>query len=254
MRHFSLTFLAAIVVVFGFASTAKAVANPPSVPFALPATFGGVTICGDCPGIKVTITLATDGTYQQKSEYLERSTTNSETGKWSYDESKSLLTLHPDSTNASPQLFSLNLNPSLVMLDAQGKPIPSGPTNVLAQLVEWPAPLEGTLWHLVALDGTAPNPAIDRDGATLQFDATNHRVIGSGGCNRLTASYSRSLLHALHIGAVGMTQMMCPPAAMQTDNGFSQALANVNSFSIDGDTLSLFDKDGKLLARLKAKV
>lgn len=253
MRRFNIPILTAVALVLSCARLAYGDSiNPPNAPFALPAIFQGVTICADCPGIRVTVTLAADGTYKLSRDYLERPVKSDETGKWEYDQSKSIVTLHPSGTNARPQLFSLDLKPSLHMLDAEGNPIPSGPTNSLAEMSPSSAPLEGTQWHVVKLGSAAYSPGAGEQVATLQFDATSMRVSGSSGCNRFTGGYHTSASHELHIGPLGMTRMMCASPAMQAEGVFTKALAQAASFSIEGKTLTLYDKDGTVLVQLEA--
>ncbi len=246
----------ALIVQLAFAMLAPVatLADAPAsarAPFVLPATFHGMTVCADCPGISVTLTLSADGKYVLERDYTNRDTKSSESGTWSYDETTSQLRLLPEGKNARPELFALDLNPSLQMLDAGGKPIPSAPSNVLWQTVQIPK-LEGIEWDLVSIGTQSYAPQAGEHAASLRFDAPQERVSGFTGCNRIMGPYERSGTNGLHIGSLGMTRMTCEVRAMQVEGAFRQALASVVSFAIDGDALVLFDKSGAPVARLVA--
>lgn len=234
------------------AASASADTAPANPPFALPATFSGMTACADCPGIRVTLSLVANGTYTLKREYMDKNATASEQGTWSYDSTASQLRLVPEGKNSSPELFAISTLASLQMLGADGKPIPSGPSNVLSQVVS-AASLEGVQWNLAAI-GTQPYTwEPNGRGAGLYFNAAERRISGSTGCNRIMGSYERSGSNGLHIAApLGMTRVACDTATTQTEGALLQALAAVASFQINGDTLVLLDRSGAEVARFTA--
>lgn len=90
-----------------------------SANFTLPATFGGITPCADCPGIEETLTLRNDGLFLLRRLYQEKSVTPFvEHGRWAVDENKLVL------TNASETQFYEKINDNtLRKLDISGKPI-----------------------------------------------------------------------------------------------------------------------------------
>lgn len=250
MKRIAIVVQLAFTMLAAIASLASADSPAPAgAPFVLPATFRGMTVCADCPGIQVTLTLSADGKYALERDYADRNTKSSERGTWSYDETTSQLRLLPDGKNTSPELFALDLNPSLQMLDANGKPIPSAPSNVLWQTVKTPK-LEGIEWSLVSIGTQSYAVQAGEHGASLRFDAPQQRVSGFTGCNRIMGPYERSGANGLHIGSLGMTRMMCEAHAVQAEGAFMQALASVASFAIEGDALLLFDKSGAPVARL----
>lgn len=254
MRRLKILFIVALALASAANAATSASAdsvNPASLPFTLPATFSGMTMCADCPGIRVTLSLAADGTYTLEREYMDRNTKSTENGKWSYDATLAQLRLVPEGTNASPELFALDQHPSLQMLGADGKPIPSGPSNVLSQIVK-PPTLEGTQWNLASIGTQAYAPQPGEHGAFLFFDGPERRLSGSSGCNRIIGPYEREGANGLRIGALGMTRMACEAHAMQTEGAFTQALASVASFEIQEDSLVLYDRSGAPVARLTA--
>jgi heat shock protein HslJ len=251
MRRLALALMLAAVTYAAASAASTDTSASTSLPFALPATFSGTTMCADCPGIHVTLSLAADGTYALERDYIDRNAKSTENGKWSYDATSGQVRLVPSGAKASPELFALNQSPSLQMLDAQGKPLFSGPDNVLAQVVK-SAALEGTEWNLASI-GTQPYaPQPGERQASLYFDAQAKRISGSSGCNRIIGPYERSGANGLRIGPLGMTMMACGTHAMAMEGAFTQALAAVASFAIEDGALVLLDRSGAPVARLVA--
>ena len=112
------------------------------------------------------------------------------------------------------------------------------------------APLRETYWKLVQL-GEKPVTATDQQReANLIFHTDQNRVTGSGGCNRLTGSYTLEG-HALRFGGIASTRMACMHG-METETAFLAALEEVRTWKTAGQQLELFDSGGKLLARFTA--
>lgn len=74
-------------------------------------------------------------------------------------------------------------------------------------------------------------------------------VSGSGGCNRLTSS-AKVDGDAIAIAPVSSTRMLCPPAVMDQEKKFLDALVNARAYKIEGSFLRLFGEDGSELMRL----
>ena len=111
--------------------------------------------------------------------------------------------------------------------------------------------LKSTYWKLVAL-GNTPVPAGDRQReAHIILSATSNQANGSGGCNRMFATYTLNG-DALTFGGVGATKMACP-GAMETENAFLPALGRVARWRISGQQLELLDSAGAVVARFDAK-
>lgn len=71
-------------------------ARPPAV--AAPESYSGTIPCADCPGIKVTLNLLTDGSFLTRYEYLERKNVFVDIGEWTIDGGKLVLLGGGDST------------------------------------------------------------------------------------------------------------------------------------------------------------
>ena len=213
-----------------------------ALPSLRPATFQGVTPCADCPGVQVTVTLKSDGTYTLRRVYLERKGTFEEKGTWSYDTHRARLTLFPD--KGSPEMFSVTFSSQLHMLDANGDPLPSRMSSTLAQVDTVVPTLASTSWTLDELVGLHLTTT-ELHAVNLVFDALGERVSGSGGCNRYTGPYKQEGA-TLTFGALAATRMACPN--LGEEDAYFAALAKVASFRREGDMLMLMDKSGKPLA------
>lgn len=111
-------------------------------------------------------------------------------------------------------------------------------------------PLENTYWKLTRL-GTVPVVVTEHQREpSLVLHADNHRVAGSGGCNRLMGSYVVEG-RTLHFNHMASTKMACPEG-MQQEQAFLDALNNTATWKIAGEHLELYDDQGTTLARFEA--
>lgn len=110
-----------------------------------------------------------------------------------------------------------------------------------------PAPLTGHSWTLTRLvvDGnetilSSANPI------TLSFEAQDHTLSGSSGCNTYGASYTLTGAQ-IHITGMRTTLMLCEDVdVMDLEATYTQALQRVDSVRIDGDTLTLEGDNGQV--------
>ncbi|WP_229379426.1 META domain-containing protein [Fibrella forsythiae] len=79
---------------------------------------------------------------------------------------------------------------------------------------------------------------------SLTFDATNHRIAGSTGCNSFSGPFSTNGHIFTFPEAAVMTRMMCPGPGEET---FLAMIKKVNRFSITDNTLSLLTGDVELM-------
>ncbi len=115
-------------------------------------------------------------------------------------------------------------------------------------------PIEGPVWRLAQVGdqpiaaGTEPQ----RD-PHLQFDANSGRVSGSGGCNRISGSFTRSG-SALRMEQLVSTRMACAdPAHSAVETQFFAALQTTVSYRLQGPgRMSLLDAGGRTLATLSS--
>ena len=112
------------------------------------------------------------------------------------------------------------------------------------------ATLENTYWKLVALRG---QPVVVPDRARephLILQAAQHRVAGSGGCNRVAGGYTLAG-DRITFGRIAGTMMACA-AGMEQERAFLDMLAVVARWRIDGQRLELLDERADVVARFEA--
>ncbi|HEX6018578.1 MAG TPA: META domain-containing protein [Burkholderiaceae bacterium] len=112
-------------------------------------------------------------------------------------------------------------------------------------------PLEGTTWKLVALRGQ-PVAAVDPlRQPQLVLQPEQHRVGGSGGCNRITGGYTLAG-DRLTFGRTAATMMACADGMAQ-ERAFLDALSTVARWQIDSQRLALRDARGEVVLRFDAE-
>ena len=109
------------------------------------------------------------------------------------------------------------------------------------------AALTQTRWSLTHL-GQENVPAQDNARAPHMVLADG-QVRGNGGCNSFQGGYQTND-PALTFQALTSTEMACP--ALETEQAFFQALASSDHYRIDGELLTLFDKDDQAVASFQA--
>jgi heat shock protein HslJ len=88
-------------------------------------------------------------------------------------------------------------------------------------------------------------PVIDRSPAFIQF-TEDDMVSGNATCNRFTGSYSLSVTR-LSFGQTASTRMACPPALMEQEQRFLDALGRVAQVTLENGMLELTDANGALV-------
>lgn len=87
---------------------------------------------------------------------------------------------------------------------------------------------------------------------TLAFDAKENRASGFSGCNRYSGSYTLDH-NQLRFGAMMSTKMACADDARnRTEQQFLEALAHVDSYAYEQETLTLYDANAAQLLRFRA--
>jgi heat shock protein HslJ len=111
-------------------------------------------------------------------------------------------------------------------------------------------PIEGPTWRLAQLGDEPVAPGSD---AQVQFDRSSGRVSGSGGCNRLSGTFTRAG-STLKIGQLASTRMAClDPARGANEAQFISALQSTASYSLAGPgRLALLDARGRTVALLNS--
>jgi heat shock protein HslJ len=109
-------------------------------------------------------------------------------------------------------------------------------------------PIEGPMWRLAQLGDEPVGPS----EAQIQFDRSSGRVSGSGGCNRVSGSFTRTGV-ALKIGQLASTRMACAePARGASEAQFLAALQSTASYRLAPGRLALLDASGRTVALLSS--
>ena len=107
-------------------------------------------------------------------------------------------------------------------------------------------PLEGTVWHLVQIEGT------DRELPADEFNIilSEGHLSGRGACNSLLGQYTTEGKSGLRFSHLGSTRMLCP-ANEDLETTLARVLGGTTHYDIDYDTLMLLH-NGTIKAIFKA--
>ncbi len=113
------------------------------------------------------------------------------------------------------------------------------------------ASLEDTSWKLTRLGSTTVTTASRQQEPHFVLNSQLRRVVGSGGCNRITGSY-RLDGDRLKFSQMAGTMMACLES-METERAFFEALSRVDKWKITGQQLELYDASGNAIASFEAQ-
>lgn len=104
-----------------------------------------------------------------------------------------------------------------------------------------PAPEElvGPLFVATTLEGRPVAEGVD---SSIRFEVEG-RVVGNAGCNSFQGTYHLDE-SSIAFGPLATTRMMCPPAVMDQEAAFLQALERVRGIAWDDDGALLLRPDG----------
>lgn len=111
-------------------------------------------------------------------------------------------------------------------------------------------PLENTYWKLTQLGETPVRAEARQREAHFILHPADRRVIGSGGCNRLTGTYALAG-DQLSFGSMASTRMACL-GGMETESKFLAVLQKPHQARVAGQQLELLDASGAVVARFEA--
>jgi heat shock protein HslJ len=100
--------------------------------------------------------------------------------------------------------------------------------------------LDGTSWDLVSIDGAAAVAG----GSKANLAFAGSQISGSSGCNGFFGSYTVGEA-TLSFSQVGSTMMACSPELNDQEFAFFAALEAAESYTIEGDTLTISFGGGK---------
>lgn len=98
-------------------------------------------------------------------------------------------------------------------------------------------------WNVVELSGQVVVPGDDTP--FLGFNLNEGRIYGFTGCNRLTAPLNSEALAEgkVDFSQMGCTRMLCHDA--KYENAFLDALNSAGKFTVENDTLRMFNPAGE---------
>lgn len=111
--------------------------------------------------------------------------------------------------------------------------------------------LEGKTWTLTAFNDGQNLVSVQRD-TKLYADFKDGNISGSGGCNSYSGAF-RQNGRELTFGPLASTEMYCgePAGLMEQETAYLNALARVARYNINGNRLTLFDADGRVMAEFE---
>ncbi len=200
-------------------------------------TYSGVTPCADCPGIRTTVHLANDGSFERTLVYIDRSPVPEvETGSFSWNEAGSTVIL--ESLDGGTQQYQVGEN-RLFQLDRDGKRISGALEDqyVLDQHVGDPS-IEGKRWALSELGGTPVEGGADKQPAFLVLSVDSGTASGNTSCNSFNGPYAIMTGNRISFGEnMAMTMMACPD--MATEQAFLDVLRSAENYAVKEGELSL---------------
>ncbi len=108
--------------------------------------------------------------------------------------------------------------------------------------------LKGPVWVAEDIDNRG---VMDILQSTVAFTPEG-RVQGFGGCNNFTGAYTQdgnSLSIGTEGGQLATTRKACPPAVMDQESRFMDALGRVSAYRIEQGLLHLLDAEGTPILR-----
>lgn len=125
-----------------------------------------------------------------------------------------------------------------------------GPVDV-AQ--ETQATLQNTIWRIDVLDGeTLPVGTSDASPQLVVQAGARRTFRATLGCNQFRGGYGLEHGKIVRFRPGASTRAACPAPLDRLEVQFLQALSEIESYEIDGDTLALKDAAGEVRLRLTA--
>ncbi len=209
-------------------------------------TYSGTMPCADCEGIKTLITLNSDLTCKVSRIYMgESNNVFTDSGTFSWDETKSKITLQLENDDKKLNQYLVGEN-VLIKLDVNGKLIESN-LSEMYQLskIENNSNLTNKHWTLFELNGELIDTSRDPH---LILHTEENRVTGNGGCNSFSGNYWLEENSKIIFSQLLSTKKYC--LDVDYENRFMNVLQETNNYSLDGDTLTFYNRELIPLAKL----
>ncbi|WP_339634263.1 copper resistance protein NlpE N-terminal domain-containing protein [Bizionia echini] len=197
-------------------------------------TYVGILPCADCEGIKTTLRLNEDMSYEAVTEYLGKKDGVFDSRgyyKWEDDGQNILL------SDENETKYKVGEN-KLIQLDKSGNVI----TGELAEMYilkkqdtssNGAITFTDTKWKLVKLMGQE----ITDTKAFISFSTEDNRVFGNASCNNFNGTFEIENELQIKLSKMATTMMACPD--MSIEKQFLEVLEKVDNVSLNGKTMTL---------------
>jgi heat shock protein HslJ len=108
--------------------------------------------------------------------------------------------------------------------------------------------LPGTGWSATEIAGA---PSLEGNSTPTIFFGNDNAMNGSTGCNQYSGTFTVDA-DSLGLSVGPMTLVACPPPQDEIETAFLAAMTATDTFSVDAETLTLFDDGGDEIARFDA--
>jgi len=209
-------------------------------------TYKGVLPCADCMGIETQINLSKNLSYTKTQKYLGKSDSiYSSQGEFKWNDAGSKIHLDTNKKNSyqvgENKLFALDQNGDRITGSLEDQYI----LNKLSENNQW---LE-TYWKLAEINGNPIDTTSLQNEAHLIFRVNDSLVAGSGGCNRLSGSYSLKANQGIEFSQMRSTMMACQD--MTVEQALTQTIQNVTHYNYNNKTLEFLDKNNQVLLKFR---
>lgn len=201
-------------------------------------TYEGILPCADCEGIKTTIRLYADGTFERTQEYLGKSRTPfTDKGKFEWNEGGSVISLIDNNDNqkyqvGENQLFHLDNAGNQIKGNLSEKYILTKTNN--GTVADNPG-FEDKKWQLVSFMGKEVKE--NEAEYYIIFNSKETRLNTKVGCNVMNAKYELTNELNLKIGPIMSTKMACPENSIEDE--YISNLVTADNITTNGELLHL---------------
>ncbi len=201
-------------------------------------TYYGVLPCADCEGIETVISIFYNHTFVKKTRYIgEENNVFEIKGTFTWNELGNIITFDGKHNKYTPGGILVG-EMQLFLLDRDGKRM-TGDLAENYRLPKVPEGLFGKTWKLIELTGAASyTTKLKIQAPFLILNESEQRFAANAGCNNIMGQYEldQDSLR-LRFLQVASTLMACPHMNLEAE--FVKMIEEVDSYSLNGDTLTL---------------
>jgi len=225
------------VVVSEISSTSEAIVNPHNSHNSLDwdGVYQGVLPCADCEGIKTSIILKKDNSYNMITEYLGKGDGGAyDSGSFIWDASGSVITL---GSGEEKRQYKVGEN-MLLHLDNDGNQITGDLADKYKLMKNYSdLKLENKKWVLTELMGLELKPSEGNRIPFIMFNTKEAIVSGNNGCNLFSGAYSIESGNRIKVGNLMNTMMACDN--MNQADQFMGVLQKADNYTVVDGVLHL---------------